>query len=74
MYMSCVVHGESHEGINDDNLDLYLFNMEMIPRWIKKYILPMIIGEFEIPFPIKETPHLIYNIAVLVIIFGRLKN
>ena len=37
-HLSRLTHGEPPLGVDDDLLDAYLFNIEMVPRWSEQWI------------------------------------
>ena len=69
-HLSRLTNGEPPKGIDDDFLDAYLFNVEIIPKWSEKYVPLMTIGQFNIPIPLREKRSLIQETATLKMLAG----
>ena len=69
-HLSCLMHGESPKGIDDDLTHAYLFNVEMIPKWSEQYVPLMTIGQFNNSLPLREKWALIQEIASLKMLAG----
>ena len=46
--MSRLVNGEAPNGVNDDLLDTYLFNVEMTPKWSRNLVPLLTIGNLRL--------------------------
>ena len=53
-HLSWLTHGEPPIGVDDDLLDAYLFNIEMVPKWSEQWIPLLSIPQIEIPRTISE--------------------
>ena len=62
--------------VDDDLLDAYLFNIEMIPKWSekwsKKFVPLLTIGQLDIPLAMKEKQTLVQCTALFVMLAGRM--
>ena len=71
-HLSCLTHGEPPIGVDDDLLDAYLFNIEMVPRWSEQWIPLLSIAQIEIPKTIPEHKERIFLGGKFKLLVGRL--
>ena len=67
-----MIHGEPPLGVDDDLLDAYLFNIEMVPKWSEQWIPLLSIGFFEVPRSFATTEAMINLAKNFKLILGRL--
>ncbi|MCO5555292.1 hypothetical protein L7F22_008837 [Adiantum nelumboides] len=67
-HLSRLMHGEAPTGIDDELPDVYLFNIDMVPRWSEEVIPLLTIGSLYLT----KQPSIIGTSRSLVMLAGRL--
>ena len=71
-HLSCLTHGKPLVVVDDDLLDAYLFNIEMVPRWSEQWIPLLSIAQIETPKSIPEHIDIIFLGGKFKLLAGRL--
>ena len=71
-HLSRIINGEAPIGVNDDLLDAYLFNVEMILEWSKDLVPLLTIGKLKLNDSMDRNLSLVKQSKEYSIIAGRL--
>ena len=66
------MNGEPPKGVDNDLLDVYLFNIEMVPKWSKDLVPLMTFGRIDIPLPPLQEKRALIQVSTSLTVIARI--